>query len=344
MNLNHFDFPISKNILLTGAGFTHNYGGFLAKRMWSEIHNRYLKLSSKLETEKLKTAIKKTFNYEDLYEDVLQSAQFTDDERSLFFKAVLGAYDALDEVIREFRIEIMTSDILDLNKLRDFFKELAGGPEERGFFFTLNQDLFIERYCYGGGIGPSVPGLQINNKRFESRESRPLNEIGYVKISQEEDVNYQDTKKLKNLSKLFYIKLHGSYDWRDAQNQEILILGTNKPSQISSTPLLAYYFDLFKTVLSIPNARLMIIGYGFQDKHINEVIASAVKNSNLRIFILNPQDPESFLYNTLGINQSASDAIWKAVDGYYQITPKEIFSRNSNRTSLANNLLKNFFE
>jgi hypothetical protein len=42
--------------------------------------------------------------------------------------------------------------------------------------------------------------------------------------------------------------------------------------------------------------------------------------------------------------QSASDAIWGAVEGYYQITPKEIFSRNSNRTSLANNLLNNFFE
>ena len=344
MNLNNFDFPISKNILLTGAGFTHNYGGFLAKRMWSEIHNRYLKLSSELETRELKTAIKKTFNYEDLYEDVLQSSVYTNDERSFFLKAILGAYDALDEVIREFRPEIMASDILDLNKLRDFFKKLTGEPKERGFFFTLNQDLFIERYCFEGGIGPSLPGLQINNRRFISKESRPLNEIGYVKISQDGNVNYQDTNKLQNLSKLFYVKLHGSYDWRDEQNQEILILGTNKPSRISSTPLLTWYFDLFKTVLSIPNARLMIIGYGFQDKHINEIIASAVKNSNLRIFILNPQDPESFLYKTLRINQWASDAIWKAVDGYYQITPKEIFSRNSNRTSLANTLLKDYFD
>ena len=168
----------------------------------------------------------------------------------------------------------------------------------------------------------------------------PLKEIGYVKISQEENVDY----RLKNLSKLFYVKLHGSYDWRDEENQEILILGRNKPSQISSTPLLNWYFDIFKTVLSIPNVRLMIIGYGFQDKHINEVIASAVKKSNLRIFILNPQDPAYFLYNTLGIIQSESDAIWNGVEGYYQITPKEIFSRNSNRTSLANNLLNNFFE
>ena len=107
MNINHFDFKISKYVLFTGAGFTHNYGGFLANRMWSEIHNRYLKLANKLETVSLKTAIKKTFNYEDLYEDVLRSDEFIDDEKNLFFKAVLGAYDALDEVICEFRQEFM---------------------------------------------------------------------------------------------------------------------------------------------------------------------------------------------------------------------------------------------
>jgi len=30
---------ISKCILLTGAGFTHNFGGFLGEEMWAEIFN-----------------------------------------------------------------------------------------------------------------------------------------------------------------------------------------------------------------------------------------------------------------------------------------------------------------
>ena len=64
-------------------------------------------------------------------------------------------------MICEFYQEFRTSDILDLNKLRDFFEKLTGGPKDRGFFFTLNQDLFIERYCYGGGIGPTLPGLKL---------------------------------------------------------------------------------------------------------------------------------------------------------------------------------------
>src|SRR3990172_8999185 len=36
-----FDFPVSETVLLTGAGFTHNFGGFLAADMWDEIHNNF---------------------------------------------------------------------------------------------------------------------------------------------------------------------------------------------------------------------------------------------------------------------------------------------------------------
>jgi len=343
MNINNIGFPISKHVLLTGAGFTYNYGGFLANRMWSEIHNRYLKLADNLEVEKLKSKVKREFNYEDLYEDVLRSSEFSEDEKSLFFKAVLGAYEALDDVIREFRQAFYSSDILDLNRLRDFFEKLSGKPKERGFIFTLNQDLFIERYCHGGNIGPSLPGLQVENKRFASKESRPLQEIGYVKIAQNDNKGYQMVD-FKNQSKLFYVKLHGSYDWRDDDNQEILIIGTNKPHRISSNPILSWYFRLFKEVLSLPNMKLMVIGYGFRDKHINETIAKAAKESNLKIFILNPQDPETFLFKTLGINQWASEAIWKAVRGYFQITPKEMFSRNPIHTSVGDDLYNTFFE
>ncbi|HUU49405.1 MAG TPA: SIR2 family protein [Nitrospinota bacterium] len=342
MKIQNFDFPISRYILLTGAGFTYNYGGFLANRMWSEIHNRYLKLAENLEANKLKSAVKKTFNYEDLYEDVLRSSDFTKDEKELFFKAVLGAYDALDDVIREFRQQFFTSDILDLNKLREFFGKITGNPKERGFFFTLNQDLFIERYCYAGAIGPSLPGLRINNQRFKSRESNPLKESDYVKIVKDDNPEYR-INEWKNTSKLFYIKLHGSYDWRDDNNQEILIIGTNKPSRISSSPILAWYFNLFNTVLSIPKTKLMVIGYGFKDKHINEAIAQAVKQSSLKIYILNPQDPEIFSKKTLGINNWVSEAIWRAVEGYYQLTPKEIFSRNSTNASLIRNLYDSYF-
>ena len=341
--MENLNFSISKHVLLTGAGFTYNYGGFLANRMWSEIHNRYLKLSERLETNRLKTAIKKTFNYEDLYEDVLRSKDFSDKEKDLFFKSVLGAYEVLDDVIRDVRQELIGGDLLDLNKLKKFIEKFSGKPKERGFFFSLNQDLFIERYCYAGSIGPSLPGLKVNNQRFVSRATVPLKEIGYVRFLSDEDIDYQNID-IKTLSKLFYVKMHGSYDWRDSENQEILIIGTNKPARISAHPLLSWYFDLFKTVLSIPNAKLMVIGYGFKDKHINGLIANAVKNANLKIYILNPQDPESFLHNTLGFNEWASDTIWSAVDGYFQITPREIFSRKTKYDSLVKNLMNSFFE
>ena len=33
------DIKSKELILLTGAGFTKNFGGFLANEMWSKIHN-----------------------------------------------------------------------------------------------------------------------------------------------------------------------------------------------------------------------------------------------------------------------------------------------------------------
>jgi hypothetical protein len=42
-------------------------------------------------------------------------------------------------------------------------------------------------------------------------------------------------------------------------------------------PLLSCYSDIFKAVLYAGDVRLMIVGYGFGDKHINAVIAEAVE-------------------------------------------------------------------
>ena len=52
--MNCIDIPASNTILLTGAGFTKNFGGFLAREMWAQIHNR-LQISN--EISRVKTLI-----------------------------------------------------------------------------------------------------------------------------------------------------------------------------------------------------------------------------------------------------------------------------------------------
>jgi len=56
-------------VLLTGAGFTKNFGGFLAIEMWSKVFNHPEIQSS----EKLKSLIQNNFNYENIYSDVLNN-------------------------------------------------------------------------------------------------------------------------------------------------------------------------------------------------------------------------------------------------------------------------------
>ncbi len=51
---------INRQILLTGAGFTKNFGGFLASEMWAQIFNSYHIKPHK----KLGEILRRDFDYE----------------------------------------------------------------------------------------------------------------------------------------------------------------------------------------------------------------------------------------------------------------------------------------
>jgi hypothetical protein len=59
-----------------------------------------------------------------------------------------------------------------------------------------------------------------------------------------------------------YFKLHGSWNWRSADNEQMLIIGGNKIAAIRKHPLLIWYHDLFEAYLSEPDNRLMVIASG----------------------------------------------------------------------------------
>jgi hypothetical protein len=53
--------------------------------------------------------------------------------------------------------------------------------------------------------------------------------------------------------------------------------------------VLLWYYDLFTRFLNRGDARLMVIGYGFGDEHINEAIRQAGRTAKLKcIFLLDP--------------------------------------------------------
>ena len=72
-----------------------------------------------------------------------------------------------------------------------------------------------------------------------------------------------------------YFKLHGSTNWRAAPGQPILIMGNQKSGAVDRFPVLRQSHNFFSSALNRANAKLMVIGYSFQDDHINDVIVKA---------------------------------------------------------------------
>lgn len=84
------------------------------------------------------------------------------------------------------------------------------------------------------------------------------------------------------------VKLHGSTNWRAGFAQPIMVVGNEKSGAIKSFPVLGLCHDFFVNALNQPNAKLMVIGYSFQDQHINAVIEKASTGHGLGTFIMDP--------------------------------------------------------
>jgi hypothetical protein len=83
-------------------------------------------------------------------------------------------------------------------------------------------------------------------------------------------------------------KLHGSVDWTD-DSGDLFVVGGGKEYYIESKPLLVEYFRSFRERLLAPNTRIMVIGYGWSDDHVNRMILDAAKsNRSLGLFHVNP--------------------------------------------------------
>ncbi len=145
---------------------------------------------------------------------------------------------------------------------------------------------------------------------------------------------------------IHYIKLHGSYGWRSSGGANQLVIGTNKESLIKSEPLLRSYFDLLKNVIGENNKKILIIGYGFRDAHINNVLLKGVDDHNLKIYILSTQPPQNLKlhlenanFKIKGEGHIRSGGIWKGIHGYFPYSLKDFFPGNQEKTIYLNQLI-----
>jgi hypothetical protein len=283
------------HILLTGAGFSHNWGGYLAK----EAFDYLLGVTE--------------------HDDDLRTLLWADQAQRVGFETTLArlrkAYEEDYSPQHERNFNNMTSAVqrmfgeMWLAFGQTPFIEMPPDDPRLGIIrfltrfdaiFTLNQDTLLETHylpavegfaknAFHGPrhVGADRPGLvpAMDTLTFENLASRiPLFEVGD---------DFSGTPYTQP-----YYKPHGSIDIQDGRNM-MLILGGDKEADIAEYPLLEAYHQQFRWRLNMSGARLMVIGYSFADAHINRMIFDAVENSGLKLFLAGPDGA-----TTIGANKS----------------------------------------
>ncbi len=310
---------ISDILILTGAGFTRNFGGYLSNEMWATI------FSSPLVQERpvLRSLLLEDLNFENVYSRVIESGEFPPEEEPILREAIAQAFKRLDENITRFMPQRP-----DFFEIRNMTKRLSFLPsdyagDERALWFTLNQDLFMERN--GNWKAAGAPPFEAALQQRPSQHTPIAVQLYSPEISEQkmaEDLQ----KALRDHAGISYIKLHGSYCWQSWTGKPGMILGMNKTALIEAEPLLKCYFNLFRETIAAGNKKMLVIGYGFRDNHINTILLNGIQKHGLKLYVINPADPEKFQAHLRQVLAGRNfQTIWEAICGYFPYKLRDIF-------------------
>jgi hypothetical protein len=230
---------------------------------------------------------------------------------------------------------------IDGHTVQDFINRFCK-VNEKGYIFTLNQDLLLERNFFNfWQVGPpTIPGVPLPTCFRGGGRGWFLPNLG--KYSSEFDVKVPTDFESVDLSNgLNYLKLHGSFNWIDTDDHRLMIMGVDKSSKIISSPLLKNYSEIFRDILFSGDIRLMIYGYSFGDNHINDVLSTAAEKHNLKTYIWNTM-PSIQMRNVLD-GSSARRSIWQSLIGYTSLSLNEAFTCGRSGHCKADEICEAFF-
>lgn len=267
------------HILLLGAGFSRNWGGFLA----AEVFEYLLSIPEVTENDTLREALWAAQNSGSGFEEALSVLQRSAQLRPETGVRPLRIFnDALELMFREMNQALGRATF---EFQQDRHRMVRAFLHKFSAIFTLNQDLLLEHHYLNDNIfldtanrllGPQIPGMQphfvAGTRSWAEATWAPLPVADFVVTPR-----YHP-----------YFKLHGSSNWRNAPGEALLIMGGNKAREIGLHPILSWYAQEFERHLQMPDTRLMIIGYGFGDGHINQAIDRAIERTGLRLFVVDP--------------------------------------------------------
>jgi hypothetical protein len=307
--------------LLSGAGLSKNWGGYLGGEIWGCLLS-HPKIANDPD---LRTILLRRTNFELALADLKSERR----NASPFYAALAAVFDAHDLLLRS-----EDSGRPQTFKFLKFLKRFKAAGT--GYLFTLNQDLLLEGLHHDDIYHerPSRPGIPYAQGAYTARFRGPTLLDGEAQPPAVPTVVPDGGFPLAG--RLNYIKLHGSVDWPGDGG---MVVGGGKPELIAAHPLLSWYRDVFRQVCSHNDVRLMVIGYSFNDPHINETIANGVRGNGLRFYVINPEDPTS-----LKERLQPAD-LWNGVTGYSTRSLRELFAGHDMQdTAELARIARDFFE
>ena len=267
-------------VLLLGAGFSHNWGGPLASEMYGRLIGRK-PITDNPELHQLLNMHRDRGGFEAALGALQADYQRDGSARNLErLKAFQGA---LAEVFSEFDSALTERPEFEFqNDMRCLVRTFMVQFDS---IFSLNQDLLLERHYLDGNVSLSSKG-KWSGWQFPGMQQQPPTQSGLPDVSLDRWMPSSEYAAPKNQQPVY--KMHGSVNWFDAESNEIMVVGHNKVRTIHSLEILTRYLDEFEAAITKPDTRLVIIGYGFADEHVNNAIRNRIRANNLKIFIIDP--------------------------------------------------------
>ena len=310
------------HILLIGAGFSKNWNGLLAKDFFGHL------LSSNLLDDYCRNLLRVNCNQS--FEKTLSILQRAGgDSLARMEDAIVSVFNRMNKTFLEpnFTIEFLGGASVKAGcTVKQFLTKFDA-------IFSLNQDLLLENAYCNQAQPPQAFGPKWNDYSFPG--IKPLSQLSKASSMPKwcglHCPNLSDFSNLPDAQPIY--KLHGSVNWVDESTSRLLIMGEDKYDAINGSALLRYYNREFHRRLNLPGAKLMIIGYGFQDPHINEEIEQAASGGELQLFIIDPwgyEAPDPQRGNTRAMRlASPVNSTQSRILGFSQCGLNEIFGSNS---------------
>ena len=269
--------------LLLGAGFSRNWGGWLAAEAFEYLLG-CPEVARNPHLQALLWRHQPNGGFENALAEVQASFILSPQEHTTNLQDMQGAVGRMfDDMNRGF----FEHTDFEFQQARE---RMVGTFLTRfDAIFTLNQDLLLEHYYVDRDVsltsngrwgGSALPGMQpIPNPNPATQNSSAQRDWMPVPNG--------DIAVDRRMQP--YFKLHGSSNWRETHGAPMLVMGGNKMREIGASPVLARYQQVFEETLCRGDARLMVIGYGFRDSHINDVIMRAINDRCMRMFVIAPE-------------------------------------------------------